>query len=95
MYFDKSRTRAEGRKVSSKLAVQNPLAREIVDAVQMLGLRTGLEPEKIHPKDWANPGRVRAMLKDELGRPVSSAVNNSKHKERGRGRGRDSYPGLL
>lgn len=78
VYFDKTRTRAEGRKVSSKLAVANPLAREIVDAVQMLGLKTGLEPEKMHPKDWANPGRVRAMLKDENGKPVTSSVKNSK-----------------
>ncbi|EER37929.1 signal recognition particle protein [Histoplasma capsulatum H143] len=60
IYFDKTRSRAEGRKVNKKLAVENPLARDILDAVQVLGLRVGiLEPEKLHPKDWANPGRVR------------------------------------
>ncbi|GMF74677.1 unnamed protein product [Aspergillus oryzae] len=57
VYFDKSRTRAEGRKVGAELAVENPLARDIVDAAQMLGLQVGFEPEKLHPKDWANPGR--------------------------------------
>ncbi|KAJ5625251.1 Signal recognition particle SEC65 subunit [Penicillium lagena] len=57
VYFDKTRSRAEGRKVGAELAVENPLARDIADAVQMLGLQVGLEPEKLHPKDWANPGR--------------------------------------
>lgn len=78
VYFDKSRSRAEGRKVGSELAVENPLARDIVDAVQMLGLKAGLEPEKLHPKDWANPGRVRVQLKDEDGRVLNSSIKNSK-----------------
>lgn len=77
VYFDKTRSRAEGRKVSSKLAVENPLAKDILDAVQMLGLRVGFEPEKLHPKDWANPGRVRVLLKDENGNPVNPRIKNS------------------
>ncbi|KAK2783439.1 signal recognition particle subunit [Emmonsiellopsis sp. PD_33] len=79
IYFDKSRSRAEGRKVGKKLAVANPLARDIVDAVQVLGLRVGFEPEKLHPKDWANPGRVRVFLKAEDGSPVTDIVNNKHH----------------
>ena len=76
VYFDKTRSRAEGRKVGSELAVENPLAREIVDAVQMLGLHVGLEPEKLHPKDWANPGRVRVLLKSD-GKLVNPKIKNS------------------
>ncbi|PGH03181.1 signal recognition particle subunit SRP19 [Blastomyces parvus] len=80
VYFDKTRSRAEGRKVSKKLAVENPLARDILDAVQVLGLRVGiLEPEKLHPKDWANPGRVRVQLKTEDGIPVTDVVKNKHH----------------
>ncbi|KAJ5238374.1 signal recognition particle 19 kDa protein [Penicillium chermesinum] len=79
VYFDKSRTRAEGRKVGSNLAVENPLARDIVDAVQILGLKAGLEPEKLHPKDWANPGRVRVLLKDEDGKLVNPKIKNKHH----------------
>lgn len=78
IYFDKTRSRGEGRKVGSELAVENPLARDIVDAVQMLGLKAGLEPEKLHPKDWANPGRVRVQLKDEDGRLLNPKIKNSK-----------------
>ncbi|KAJ5343774.1 Signal recognition particle [Penicillium brevicompactum] len=79
VYFDKTRTRAEGRKVGAELAVENPLARDIVDAVQMLGLNAGLEPEKLHPKDWANPGRVRVQLKNENGQLVNSKIKNKHH----------------
>ncbi|KAF9887383.1 signal recognition particle subunit [Aspergillus nanangensis] len=79
VYFDKSRSRAEGRKVGAELAVENPLARDIVDAAQMLGLTVGFEPEKLHPKDWANPGRVRVMLKDESGRSTNPNIKNKHH----------------
>ena len=77
LYFDKTRSRTEGRRVGSELAVENPLARDILDAAQMLGLRVGFEPEKLHPKDWANPGRVRVMLKDENGNAVHPKIENS------------------
>lgn len=72
VYFDASRTRAEGRRVSAKLAVKDPLAREIANACSRLRLQTLLEPEKVHPKDWANPGRVKVGLKKTDGHPVKN-----------------------
>ena len=50
--------------MSAQNSVPNPLAREIVDAVQAIDggkgrLKTVFEPGKTHPRDWANPGRVR------------------------------------
>lgn len=76
VYFDSTRSRAEGRMVGKEHAVQNPLARDIVDAVQLLGLKVALEPEKTHPKDWANPGRVRVLLR-ENGKLQNPKVKNS------------------
>lgn len=76
LYFDLNKTRSEGRRVSVSQAVKNPLAREIVDAVQLLGLKTVFEPGKTHPRDWANPGRVRVLVK-EGGRARSGRVKNS------------------
>ena len=49
--------------MGAERAVKNPLAREIVDACQRLGLEVVFEPGKVHPKDWANPGRVRVGLR--------------------------------
>lgn len=62
VYFDVSRTRRTGRRVSAALAVANPLARGLVDACAALQLKTVFEPGKTHPQDWANPGRVRVLL---------------------------------
>ncbi|TFB04680.1 Signal recognition particle SEC65 subunit [Trichoderma ghanense] len=76
VYFDASRSRAEGRRVSAALAVKNPLAREIANACSRLRLQTLLEPEKMHPKDWANPGRVKVGLKKSGG---TTAVKNKHH----------------
>ena len=76
VYFDAGRTRAEGRRVSSQLAVKNPLAREIADAVFSLSLQVAIEPEKTHPQDWANPGRVKVLVKDN-GKIVNRNVKNS------------------
>ncbi|EAA26541.1 signal recognition particle sec65 subunit [Neurospora crassa OR74A] len=63
-YFDATRSRAEGRRVSKELAVPNPLATEIVNACAQLRLSVVLEAGKLHPKDWANPGRVKVNLKE-------------------------------
>ena len=57
-------------------AVPNPLAREIVDCCNLNGLKSVFEPTKSHPKDWANPGRVRVLLKDG-GVPQHSRIKNS------------------
>lgn len=71
VYFDGSRSRAEGRRVGKGLAVVNPLARELADAVASLGVKVTFDPGKTHPKDWGNPGRVKCNLKGQ------STVKNS------------------
>jgi signal recognition particle subunit SRP19 len=82
VYFDSTRSREEGRRVKKEDAVTNPLAREIVDALQHIGQTVGVglqivfEPSKCHPKDWANPGRVKVLVKKE-GRAVSAKIANS------------------
>ncbi|KAL8674044.1 MAG: hypothetical protein Q9168_001576 [Polycauliona sp. 1 TL-2023] len=77
LYFDASRTRAQGRRVGKEQAVENPLARTIVDAVAALGLQTVFEPGKMHPRDWGNPGRVRVLLKDKGGKIKNRNIKNS------------------
>ncbi|KAI8932807.1 hypothetical protein NX059_010293 [Plenodomus lindquistii] len=78
VYFDKTRSRAEGRRVAKDLAVDSPLAREMADAAADLGLHTVFEPDKTHPKDWANPGRVRVLLKQQ-GKMMDDDVKNKHH----------------
>lgn len=59
VYFDKQRTVKHGRRVPVEFAVDNPLAVTLADACRSLGFEPALELTKTHPKDWANPGRVR------------------------------------
>lgn len=75
VYFDKNRSRKEGRRVGRELAVENPLAREIVAACGRLRLETLFEPTKIHPKDWANPGRVKIRVKGGLNKSVKNSMS--------------------
>jgi signal recognition particle subunit SRP19 len=85
VYFDSSRTRATGRRVAASLATPNPLARTLVDALQSVcGPRNPLpiafEPDKLHPKDWANPGRVRIQLLDATTHePLHRGIKNKRH----------------
>ncbi|KAK4630983.1 Signal recognition particle sec65 subunit [Fulvia fulva] len=83
-YFDATRSREQGRRVQKSDAVENPLAREIVEALANIGkdlnvaLQIVLEPTKTHPKDWANPGRVKVLVKKD-GRAVSAKIQNKHH----------------
>jgi signal recognition particle subunit SRP19 len=78
LYFDAAASRAGGRRVSAGLAVACPLAHSIADAIARMGLASVFEPGKTHPRDWANPGRVRVQLRAEDGRWVAGpAVKNS------------------
>lgn len=82
VYFDSTRSREGGRRVPKEDAIPNPLAREIVDALSQIGtthnvgLQIVFEPTKTHPKDWANPGRVKVEVKKD-GKPVSAKIQNS------------------
>ncbi|KAI0970978.1 signal recognition particle, SRP19 subunit [Xylaria arbuscula] len=77
VYFDATRTRGEGRRVPASLAVKNPLAREIANACAALRLSPVFEAHRTHPKDWANPGRVRVALKEARAR--SHPIKNKHH----------------
>jgi len=76
VYFDITRSRAEGRRVGKEYAVKNPLAREMIPVLNMNGFQTIFEPMKTHPKDWANPGRVRVLIKKD-GEAVHAKIKNS------------------
>lgn len=74
VYFDATKTMKQGRKVSVQHATRNPLAKAIADAGKVIGFSVVFEPQKCHPADWSNPGRVRVELKDEQGRPTHHTI---------------------
>jgi len=65
VYFDKSVSRLNGRKVSKKYAVEKPTIEIILKSAKSLGLNPILEKESIHPKrNWKKEGRVLIDKKD-------------------------------
>ncbi|KAG7710871.1 hypothetical protein KL950_000837 [Ogataea haglerorum] len=76
-YFDLNRSVKEGRRVPLDHCVENPLAKTILDACRHLNLAAVLEPEKSHPQDFGNPGRVRVGLKFK-GQQVSLTIRTKR-----------------
>ncbi|KAK1826323.1 signal recognition particle SEC65 subunit [Podospora conica] len=79
LYFDARRSRAQGRRVPLSLAVLNPLATEIVSACAAMRLPSVFEAGKLHPKDWANPGRVKVDLRGGQHAGQTVQVKNKHH----------------
>ena len=65
IYFDASRSTKHGRRIGKSQAVKNPLAKTIADACKIIGFSIVFEPQKTHPADWSNPGRVRIEFRDK------------------------------
>ncbi|KAJ1950747.1 signal recognition particle subunit [Linderina macrospora] len=78
LYFDKARSVDQGRKVPKELAIDQPFARQIADAVKQVGFNVCYEPGKLHPRDFFNPGRVRVQLFDDEHRPMRNDIRTRK-----------------
>ena len=58
-YFDRSKTRREGRRVPKKLAMHEPTVEAIADAARDLGYYAEIEHGRSHPSEpWKGEGRV-------------------------------------
>ena len=59
VYFDQSKTRKDGRRVSKSLSIQHPKIEEVTMAVQKLGLKHEVTPEVGYPKTpWLKTGMI-------------------------------------
>ncbi|MFQ5837958.1 MAG: signal recognition particle subunit SRP19/SEC65 family protein [Thermoplasmata archaeon] len=59
IYFDSSRSRAEGRRVPVSLAVKNPTVEEVREAAKRLEYRVEVEDHVAHPsRSSKREGRV-------------------------------------
>ncbi len=61
-YLDATRSRHQGRRVASDLAVPDPTVDEIAQAVQQVGYDAVIEREKTYPREYEPRGRV--IVKD-------------------------------
>jgi len=76
IYFDKSVSRLNGRKVAKKHAVEKPNAEAIAKAAKSLGLHPVLEKESIYPaRRWKKEGRVLIDKKDSKSKLLVQIAN--------------------
>ncbi|KAK1441758.1 hypothetical protein BgAZ_500900 [Babesia gibsoni] len=61
-YLDKKASVSGGRRVSKALAVENPSIQEIRLVCERLKVPYVLEINKLYPRDFLNPGRIRVSL---------------------------------
>lgn len=81
-YFDSSRSREDGRRVSRSVAVAGPTAEELRDVAKKLGFRVEVEPEVAHPSRPHKPeGRVLILgggKKTEIVRAVAQKLKSQR-----------------
>lgn len=76
IYFDKSASRLEGRKVSKKHAVEKPSVENIAKAAKSLGLNPVLEKNCSYPsRHWKKDGRVLIDKKDSKSKLLVKIAN--------------------
>ncbi|KAM7415522.1 hypothetical protein PAMA_017841 [Pampus argenteus] len=65
VYINSKKTLAEGRRIPSEKAVENPSCAEIRDVLTAAGMNVYME-NKIHPREWNREfrGRVRVQIKE-------------------------------
>jgi signal recognition particle subunit SRP19 len=66
LYFDRSVSRLNGRKVALKHAVEKPSSENIAKAAKSLGLAPLLEKDAAHPSTpWKKEGRILVEKKGQ------------------------------
>ena len=76
IYFDKSVSRLNGRKISKKNAVDKPKLEDISKAAKSLNLNPVLEKEIAHPsRNWKKEGRILVDKKDSKSKLLLQIAN--------------------
>jgi signal recognition particle subunit SRP19 len=78
VYINSKKTLAEGRRISTSKACDNPTVVEISDCCQYLKLPCAIELDKVYSRDNMQRGRVRVQLKREDKSLVNPAVPSRK-----------------
>ena len=77
-YFDKTVSRADGRKVPANLAVDTPDVEDLKQMLIFLRIPMMIELNKRHPSDHFCVGRIRYQLKNEDGTWANPEIQNSR-----------------
>ncbi|XP_053360685.1 signal recognition particle 19 kDa protein isoform X5 [Clarias gariepinus] len=80
-YINSKKTLAEGRRIPTEKAVENPSCAEIKDVLTAAGMNVRVE-NKLYPREWNRDvqfrGRVRVQIKQEDGSLCQEKFTSSK-----------------
>jgi len=85
-YFDRRRSRGDGRRVAKDIAVPNASADEIVKAAKKLGLNPVKENKAYPGRWWKREGQVlvdKKEKKTEIIRKVAEIINQGRTSKSG------------
>jgi signal recognition particle subunit SRP19 len=72
IYFDKTVSRLDGRKVSKKIAIEKPSIENIAKTAKALGLNPIIEKSAAHPsRPYKKDGRVLVDKKDKKSKIIA------------------------
>jgi signal recognition particle subunit SRP19 len=74
--MDAKRPFGNERRIAREKAIWWPVSKDIAQAASRIGMQVLHEPDKTHPRDWANPGRIKVLWKKD-GRIVYSRAKSS------------------
>ncbi|WOL06984.1 signal recognition particle 19 kDa protein-like [Canna indica] len=78
VYINSKKTVAEGRRISTAKACENPTCIEIGDCCNYLKIPFAIELDKAYPRDFMQRGRVRFQLKKEDGSLWNPEIGSKK-----------------
>ena len=76
IYFDKSVSRINGRRVAKKHAIEKPSLENVSKAAKSLGLNPVLEKDSAHSsRNWKKEGRILVDKKDSKSKLLLQIAN--------------------
>ncbi|XP_074567524.1 signal recognition particle 19 kDa protein-like [Curcuma longa] len=78
VYINSKKTVAEGRRISTAKACENPTCVEISDCCNYLKIPCVIEIDKAYPRDFMQRGRIRFQLKKEDGTLWNAEIGSKK-----------------
>ncbi|WOL16350.1 signal recognition particle 19 kDa protein-like [Canna indica] len=78
VYINTKKTVAEGRRISTTKACENPTCIEIGDCCNYLKIPFAVELDKAYPRDFMQRGRIRFQLKKEDGSLLNPEIGSKK-----------------
>jgi len=85
IYFNSKSSRSKGRRIASRLAIEEPTLEELIEAIRKLNLEYIIEKDKVHPRSWwKDKGRIlvtKQNKKSELLKKIAIKLKEIRYKK--------------